>query len=494
MNVLSDAPVPFDTDSLVGPMESPSHSAEHNRAGAAAASADSNAAEPSAAKKIFVLDTSVILYDVGVLDRLQEHDVALPITVLEELDGFKKGNNVLSHNAREFVRRLDVISGNHDLRGWLPLNGPERGSLCVVSDHGASEQQLTGLTARSNDHRILGAALGLSERYPERPVILITKDINLRVKARALGLKAEDYESVQVKNVDNLYSGVSTRKVSEELLSRLYADHSFPRNALPPTEADPDGSEAEEFPANHFLILKSRSGSALAACGRNGQVELLHKQPAYGIMPRNAEQVFALQAVLDDALPLVTLTGSAGTGKTLLALAGALERRSTYRQILLARPVVPLSNRDLGYLPGDVDSKISPYMQPLWDNLGVIRGAFKEDAREARRLDEMTELGKLLITPLAYIRGRSLSRSLFIVDEAQNLTPHEIKTVITRAGEGTKVIFTGDIFQIDSPYLDAQSNGLSYLVDRMKGNALYAHVNLTKGERSELANLASDLL
>ena len=441
--------------------------------------------EQASVPKIFVLDTSVILYDVGVLDRLQEHDVAIPITVLEELDGFKKGKNVLSHNAREFIRRLDKMSGDHDLREWLPLNGPERGNLCVISDEGvSSERELTGLTARSNDHRILGSALKMMKGEPDRAVVLISKDINLRVKARALGLIAEDYESVQVKNVEELYSGVSTCDVGEDLLDRLYTDYAVPREQLP----------ENEYPPNHYLILKSNSGSALASCGRNGHVELLRKQPAYGITPRNAEQVFAMSAVLDSDIPLVSLTGAAGTGKTLLALAGALERRSDYRQILLARPVVPLSNRDLGYLPGDVDSKISPYMQPLWDNLGVIRGSFKDGSPDARRLDEMVELGKLQIAPLAYIRGRSISRCLFIIDEAQNLTPHEIKTVITRAGEGTKVIFTGDIFQIDTPYLDAQSNGLSYLIDKMRGHELYAHVNLVKGERSDLANLASELL
>ena len=220
----------------------------------------------------------------------------------------------------------------------------------------------------------------------------------------------------------------------------------------------------------------------------------VYKTPVYGISPRNAEQTFAVHAILDRDVPLVTLSGAAGTGKTLLALAGAMEQRRDFRQIFLARPIVPLSNRDLGYLPGDVDSKISPYMQPLWDNLGVIRNQFSETQREYRQIVEMLEMDKLQIVPLAYIRGRSLNRVIFIVDEAQNLTPHEIKTIITRAGEGTKIIFTGDVFQIDTPYLDAKSNGLSYLIDRLRGHSLYAHVNLEKGERSELANVASQLL
>ncbi|REJ73400.1 MAG: PhoH family protein [Acidobacteria bacterium] len=435
---------------------------------------------------MFVLDTSVILHDGQVLEQLEDNDIAVPITVLEELDGFKKGNNVLSQHAREFIRRLDALSEDpeHDLRDWLDL-GDELGRLCVISEEADSDQLMLGLRGRSNDHRILGAALSMQAREPGRSVILISKDINLRVKARALGLVAEDYESTQVSDVEHLYSGMSVEQVGEdEVIDELYSEGSMPLSRLP----------QGDWPLNHHLILKGPSRSALAYRGRNGSIQLVRKVPAYGITPRNAEQVFALNAILDDEIPLVTLTGGAGTGKTLLALAGALERRRRYRQILLARPIVPLSNRDLGYLPGDVDSKISPYMQTLWANLSVIRGAFSDGHRDTQRLDEMLEHEKLQIAPLAYIRGRSLSRCLFIIDEAQNLTPHEIKTIITRAGEGTKVVFTGDIFQIDTPYLDAQSNGLSYLVDRMRGHALYAHVNLHKGERSELANLATELL
>ena len=221
---------------------------------------------------------------------------------------------------------------------------------------------------------------------------------------------------------------------------------------------------------------------------------MIGRPPAYGIQPRNAEQTFALEAVTSRRISLASLTGPAGTGKTLLALAGALARSRDYRQILLSRPIIPLGNRDIGYLPGDVEAKISPYMQPLWDNLGVIRNQFKPGQREYRKIEEMLRLDKLHILPLAYIRGRSLNRILFIVDEAQNLTPHEVKTVITRAGEGTKVVFTGDVHQIDTPYLDEHSNGLSYLIDRMKGHPLYAHVHLQRGERSDLANVAAERL
>src|SRR5699024_4954338 len=240
---------------------------------------------------------------------------------------------------------------------------------------------------------------------------------------------------------------------------------------------------------------KNHSSSALGYYNAKSEaIEPVAKLSASGVNPRNAEQTFALQAIMNPDNLLVTITGAAGTGKTLLALAGALEQRHVFRQIYLARPIVPLSNRDLGYLPGDVDSKIDPYMQPLWDNLSFIKNQYPEHSKPYKKIDELVENQKLRIIPLAYIRGRSLSNVIFIVDEAQNLTPHEVKTIITRAGENTKVIFTGDIYQIDTPYLDTQSNGLSYLVDRMQDNELYAHINLEKGERSKLANLASKLL
>ncbi len=445
---------------------------------------DTSSREPRT--KVFVLDTSVILYDLNVLGSFEEHDVAIPITVLEELDTFKKGNNVLNLHAREFLRRLDGLSANHDLREWLPINGPGKGKLCVVTDDSETESTSRILGSTRNDHRILGAAVVLAKRFAERPVILVSKDINLRVKARAIGLAAEDYETVRIEDVDHLYPGHT----------RLDLDDDGPIDELFTTGwLDPERLGAGTPVAHHHFILRGPGRSALAVYrSEEGRLQPITKTPAYGILPRNAEQTFALDAILDSSVPLVSLSGSAGTGKTLLALAGALEQRRHYRQILLARPIVPLSNRDLGFLPGDVDSKMSPYMQPLWDNLNVIRNQFTESQREYQQIVGMVEHDKLQIVPLAYIRGRTLSNVIFIVDEAQNLTPHEIKTIITRAGEGTKIVFTGDIFQIDTPYLDARSNGLSYLIDRMKGHQLYAHVNLERGERSELANLASKLL
>ena len=436
--------------------------------------------------KLFVLDTSVILYDANAILSFKEHDVAVPLTVLEELDQFKKGDTVVNLQAREFIRQLDKLSSANLLQEWIPLDGSELGRLRIVPEETASVDARQVFGVDKNDHRILNAALALAEKEPGREVVLISKDINLRVKARALNLRAEDYQTVRVKDVDHLYRGKSDVEIEDpEPILRIYESGAIAAAA----------AGVESPLPNHYFILRSPQNSALVWYNPiTGMLERVHKTPAYGINPRNAEQTFALHAIMNPAVPLVSISGKAGTGKTLLALAGALEQRRQFRQIYLARPLVPLSNKDIGYLPGDIKSKVNPYMQPLWDNLSVIKHQFDEKDREYRRLDEMVDAEKLHITPLAYIRGRSFSNIIFIVDEAQNLTPHEVRTIITRAGEGTKIVFTGDIFQIDTPYLDAQSNGLSYLIDRIKGNFLYAHVNLDKGERSELANLASMLL
>jgi PhoH-like ATPase len=442
---------------------------------------------PDPQRKIFVLDTSVILYDFNALQNFQEHDVAIPITVLEELDNFKKGNSVLNLQAREFIRQLDKLSSHNMLHEWIPIDGPAHGKFRVLTEESGGRVD-TGevFGTRKPDHRILNAALGLAQAEPERKVVLVSKDMNLRLKARALNLTAEDYETVKIKDPTHLPKGKDEVEVADGgVIDRLYQEEWVPVTDV----------LAERPASNQYYILRSGSKSALAYYNpRLDRVERVVKPIAYGISPRNAEQTFALHAVLNQDVPLVTLSGAAGTGKTLIALAGAMEQRRHFRQIYLARPIVPLSNRDIGYLPGDINSKINPYMQPLWDNLGIIKNQFDEKEREYKKVDEMVESEKLHIVPLAYIRGRSLSNVIFIVDEAQNLTPHEVKTIITRAGERTKIILTGDIFQIDTPYLDANSNGLSYLIDRIRGNPLYAHVNLEKGERSALANLASMML
>nr|WP_255297487.1 PhoH family protein [Anaerophaga thermohalophila] len=308
------------------------------------------------------------------------------------------------------------------------------------------------------------------------------------MKAKSLGLKSEDYESDKVKNIEILHHGVETFEgFDKTIIEALYKDGQVSRSEFPMTD--------EQLPANQYMILKNANQSVLAWFDPNAQsVRRVEKHSAFGIEPRNAEQAFSLHALMNTDVTLVSLTGKAGTGKTLLALAAALQQHKQYNQILLARPIMPLANRDLGFLPGDINEKIGPYMQPLFDNLGVIKNRFPQQSKELNIIEEMQKRDELVITPLAYIRGRSLSDVFFIIDEAQNLTPHEVKTIITRAGEGTKMVFTGDIHQIDSPYLDMQSNGLAYLTDKMKGQDIFAHVNLIKGERSFLAELASDLL
>lgn len=437
-------------------------------------------------KKIFVLDTSVLLYDSDAVKNFEQHDIAIPITVLEELDSFKKGNSVTNLHAREFIRYLDRISDANMMETWIPLNGQTHGNIRVVSDEGSMEDANKVFGSVKNDHRILNSALKLREQEKDKKVVLVSKDINLRLKARALRLDAEDYETIRIKDIDHLYRGKTDLEFEVNTpINKLYKDG----------EINPAELEQSEPVSNHYYILKNHSSSALGYYNpKSKNVELVQPLNAFGITPRNAEQTFAMHALMNPDIMLASITGAAGTGKTLLALACALEQRSLYRQIYLARPIVPLSNRDLGYLPGDVKSKIDPYMQPLWDNLSIIKDQFKESSKQFKKIDEMVQTDKLSIVPLAYIRGRSLNNVIFIIDEAQNLTPHEIKTIITRAGENTKIIFTGDIFQIDTPYLDTQSNGLSYLVDRLNNNDIYAHINLEKGERSTLANLASKFL
>jgi len=438
------------------------------------------------AKKIFVLDTSVLLYDSDAVKNFEKHDIAIPITVLEELDSFKKGNSVTNLHAREFIRYLDKISDANMIEKWIPLNGKTHGKIRVVSDEGLDDVASRLFGSVKNDHRILNTALHLREEETAKKVVLVSKDINLRLKARALKLDAEDYETIRIKDIDHLYKGKTELQFEDNTpINDLYKKGHIKHNKL----------EQSEPISNHYYILRNHSSSALGHYNaKNESVELIKPMCAYGISPKNAEQTFALHAIMDPEIQLVTITGAAGTGKTLLALAGALEQRREYRQIYLARPIVPLSNRDIGYLPGDVKSKIDPYMQPLWDNLSIIKNQYKENSSSYKKIDELIQTEKLSIEPLAYIRGRSLNNVIFIIDEAQNLTPHEIKTIITRAGENTKIIFTGDIFQIDTPYLDTQTNGLSYMIDRIHNNKIYAHINLEKGERSTLANLASKYL
>jgi PhoH-like ATPase len=437
--------------------------------------------------KLFVLDTNVILHDPSCIEHFQENDIAIPITVLEELDNFKRGNELINFHAREFLRRFDDLTGDVLFEEGVTI-GENHGRIRVVVDHDWDPDLKAVFREDSPDHRILNSAYHLAKQSPDRKVILVSKDTNLRMKAKSLGIPAQDYTTDKVESIDKIYRGI-----------RLLED--IPSEIIDTLHQEPYQIEAERVPQvetplpNENFILRNNQKSVLATYTANTRIfQRVDKQPAYGIMPRNAEQSFALKALTNPDISLVTLSGKAGTGKTLLALAGALECRSHYRQIYLARPIVPLSNRDIGYLPGDVKSKLDPYMQPLFDNLAVIRHQFRPEDERYQKIQEMLDKEKLVISPLAYIRGRSFQQVFFIVDEAQNLTPHEVKTIITRAGEGTKFVFTGDIYQIDQPYLDSLSNGLSYLISRMVGQSVYAHITLEKGERSPLAELASDLL
>jgi PhoH-like ATPase len=438
-------------------------------------------------KKIFVLDTSVIIYEHNSILNFDEHDVGIPITVLEELDNFKKGNDTKNFEAREFIRLIDKLAKGQMLHNWNPLNGKTKGSFKVLMDTKSTVDANKVFNEEKADHRILNAALQLQKEQRTRRVILVSKDVNLRLKAKALGLLSEDYTTGKVQNISSLYTGKTViEDVDANMINLLYE-----KGYCPPG----DLLGKVQIVKNHYYILRSGKKSALAYYNPiNQMLEHVEKRSVYGVKPRNAEQAFAIHAALRPEIKLVSIQGVAGTGKTLLALAAALEQKKEFKQIYLARPIVPLSNKDIGYLPGDIKSKVNPYMEPLWDNLKFIQNQYSETDKEFSRITEMVNQEKLMITPLAYIRGRSLSNICFIVDEAQNLTPHEVKTIITRAGENTKIIFTGDVYQIDTPYLDSQSNGLSTLIDRLQNHDLYAHITLEKGERSELANLANELL
>jgi PhoH-like ATPase len=441
------------------------------------------------ARKIFVLDTNVLLHDYKCIYNFEENDIVIPIVVLEELDKLKRGSDTINLHAREFTRELDAISGDGLFEGGVSL-GKKLGKIFVETGKPFSKAIQESFPEQTPDHRIIAIAdhIRTKSENSERQVILVSKDINLRMKAKSLGINSQDYKSDKIHDIAPFSKSVEIlENIDSTLISRLYENN----------EGVPMNDFKFKFkPVPHqYMVLRNDGSSALAHYdSATGNINRVEKIRCFGIEPRNAEQAFSLDALLRPEIQLVALTGKAGTGKTLLALAAALHQENHFNQIFLARPIVPLANRDLGFLPGDVNEKIGPYMHPLYDNLSVIKHRFKAQSKEYMHIEELVKAEKLMITPLAFIRGRSLSNAFFIVDEAQNLTPHEVKTIITRAGEGTKMVFTGDIQQIDSPYLDSLSNGLSYLSHKMKGQDLFAHVNLVKGERSYLADLASNIL
>jgi PhoH-like ATPase len=439
-----------------------------------------------AKRKIFVLDTSVILYDSQSVVNFDEHDIVIPIEVLEEVDNFKKGNDTVNYEARGFIRFIDNISKDKLISEWLPLGNGLGNFKVAISSRVENINAETLLGDGKYDHRILNCALSIKEKYPDAQVSLISKDICLRLKAKALDLRAEDYETQAVKNVEDIYTGKRfIEDIAPSTIDRLYEKGSISCRL----------GKVKEPRANEFYLLKSGKQSALGRYdSESGAILRVDPTKVFNVKALNAEQTFAIHALLNPDIKLVSLQGKAGTGKTLLALAAALEQRSDYRQIYITRPVIPLTNQDLGFLPGDIESKMEPYMQSIWDNLQYIKSLMGKHDKNRTRVDEMIETDKIVVSPLAYIRGRSLQKIFFIVDEAQNLTPHEVKTIISRAGDNTKIIFMGDINQIDTPYMDERTNGLTYLIDRVKGHHLFAHVALEKGERSELANVANDFL
>ena len=453
--------------------------------------------------KIFVLDTNVILHDHKAIRQFKDNDLIIPTAVIEEADKFKKGNDTLSYHARGFMRDLDKISAGKSFEGGgIPI-GKGLGKIKGEPNHPFPAPLADLFKDDTQDHRILATAIWVRDTHPGTFVALVTKDVNLRLKAKAAGMAVQDYltDKVEEEKLEIRQQEVVRTTLPSDLMQALCYG---PETSLKWNEVQ--SSKPEPNQLFKFSWEESAAGAAPADAGDDARtvcarydaardrIVLIKAREAYGIRPRNDEQKMAIDACLDHSRELVALTGGAGTGKTLIALACALEQERDYDQIILSRPTVILGNQDIGFLPGDQKSKMSPFLQPLMDNLGVIKEQFRPGSREAQRIDSMLSMEKLIIEPLAYIRGRSLGKCFFIIDEAQNLTPHEIKTIITRAGEGTKMVFTGDVFQIDQPYLDQWSNGLSHIAEKLAGQKLFQHVFLRKGERSALSELAAKLL
>ncbi len=461
-------------------------------------------AGPTKGVKSFVLDTNVLLHNAAALFMFDDNEVVIPFAVLEELDKFKKENNDVGRNAREVIRRLDALRSKGHLADGVKWNG-HGGTIRVAT---GTDQRPAPLAESTPDHRIIGVAWSLAEQGKRS--VLITKDINVRLKADALGIPAEDFEAEKIDS-DRLYRGYEELDLPGDLIDQLYDEKNLPLEDVRPhlLQEGADGQPVElELRANQFVILRdSLDESHTGLARRLSDTEHLipvhaPRKPVYGIMARNAQQIMALDMLLDDEVKLITLLGAAGTGKTLLALAAGMSKvfqEERYDKLLVARPIMPMG-RDIGFLPGDKDEKLSSWMQPIFDNLTYLlstRGAGPQHAESKpveQRVNQLAESGRLVMEALTYIRGRSIPHQFMIVDEAQNLTPHEVKTIISRVGEGTKIILTGDVNQIDNPYLDASSNGLSYTIERMKGQALVGHVTLARSERSELASLAASSL
>lgn len=442
-------------------------------------------------RKAFILDTNVLLFDPNAIFKFGNNDIVIPIVVVEEIDRFKREMSENGRHARHFSRVIDAMRTGGELSKGVKL--PNGGILTV--ELGSDQPLPIELQMDKADNRILALAITLKKEQPKRPIVFVTKDVNLRIKADALGIAADDYEPESVEP-EELYTGTMTLNIDAHLVDEFY---SAKKLVLP---------DAKNLRPNQYLILKDSANPNHTAMGRYSKeldciVPII--KPAeglWGVFPKNAEQAFAMDALLNDEIKLVSLVGKAGTGKTLMAIAAGLAKtvdEGVFHRLLVSRPVFPLG-KDIGFLPGDIDEKLNPWMQPIYDNIDFLFGATATGGKQATRrgagrgAQELMNQGLLQIEPLTYIRGRSIPQQFLIVDESQNLTPHEIKTIITRAGDGTKIVLTGDSYQIDNPYVDAANNGLVYLVDRFKDEAISAHVTLTRGERSKLSELASNLL
>ncbi len=467
----------------------------------------------ASAVKTFVLDTNVLLHNPQALFVFQDNDVVIPFTVLEELDRFKGDTDNRGRNAREAIRYLDRLRSHGRLDHGVKLGNGEpalreaigykpTGSLRIDP---ATHERPEILAEDKPDNRIIAVAWHLHQGN-ER-VVFVSKDINCRIKSDAMGIPTEDFENQKV-DIDHLYNGYLTLYTDNTTIDDLYSQRMLEVARLEAASTAPaiDGEKlTDRLLPNQFVILIDQADDGHAGLGRR-LADTPHlipvnaqRKPTFGIMPRNVQQTMALDLLLDDDVRLVTLVGGAGTGKTLLAVAAGMTKvfnEKRYEKLLVARPIMPMG-RDIGYLPGDKDEKLTAWMQPIFDNLSYLlstRGSHMQAAEShssEQRISKLLADGQVVLEPLTYIRGRSIPHQFMIVDEAQNLSPHEVKTIVSRVGEGTKLVFTGDIEQIDNPYLDASSNGLTYLVDRMKGLSLVGHISLAKSERSELASLAT---
>ncbi|MBX2996600.1 MAG: PhoH family protein [Bdellovibrionaceae bacterium] len=441
--------------------------------------------EPTGGKtkrRKIVVDTNVILFDALAITKFQDADVHIPISVIEEVDRFKRDPGENGRNARQFSRFVDMLREKGSLASGVQLENSET-QIWVNTDF-STPGMPAELDEKKADNRILATAMALQKQYARYKVELITKDINLRIKADVVGVTAKDYEPEGVTNED-LYEGYQELELSPEQIDSFYKDKRITADV--------------RLIANQYVIMKDKSNPNHSAVGRYSLADkaivplVAGTNGVWGIHARNVEQSFALDSLLNDEILLVSLVGKAGTGKTLLAIAAGLHKtldEGKFQRLLVSRPIFPMG-RDIGYLPGDIEQKLNPWMQPIFDNVEFLMGA---DKKAVGRAQELINQGMLNIEPLTYIRGRSIPKQYLIVDEAQNLTPHEIKTIITRAGSGTKVVLTGDIYQIDNPYVDSANSGLTYAVEKFKGHAIAGHVTLTKGERSELAELAANVL